>query len=143
MLTRTLFVTLFLLAGLGYAAPPPNAATEAEQPGPLELADTVIGGNESLRRHPEHRAQGWQRLAPEMFCKFRNDGVDAQVGYLDMDAATLPTVRRNIAALTRQANLKPFGGLAAYQRLLIEGFGVPTAGLTLRAARHVHGGPLR
>ena len=34
-----------------------------------------------------------------------------------------------------RANPRPFGGLAAYQRTLIEGFGVPTAGLTLAEAK--------
>ena len=95
---------VFFFTGLGYAAPPPNAATGAHQPGPLQLADTLIGRNDLLRRHPELRAQGWQRLEPGMFYRFRNDGVDAQFGYLDMDATTLPTVRRKVAVLTRRAD---------------------------------------
>ena len=169
MLTKMLFVTSFLFLSLGYAAPPPNVATEAHQPGPPDLADTLLGRNNLLRRHLEFKAQGWQLLAPGMVYKFSDDGVESQVGHLDMDATTLPTVRREIAALTRRAdalarpatptgrerarvyrlhadalledladvraNLKPFGGLAAYQRTLIEGFGVPTAGLTLAEAK--------
>lgn len=172
--TSYIWLASTLLSGAyltqGQKAPLTTYQYASQQPGPLQLADRYIDANNMLSEVPSLKAQGWQLLAPGAYYKFKDDGVESQFNYVDMDATTLPIMRKKIAALSRQAVaaerrttpaakeqvrvyrmqaglirenladiaviLEPFGGsLGAYQRFVIESYGVPTAGLTLREAK--------